>query len=204
MPTPRTTGDTTCRSANGADDQSTASWALPSISVDGYCIRSLWATVRAVGTKVHTNGIAGAESGKHTHADSQTATGSSIGKAFRFFPPTVPRVRTATLHATQEWEGRVIEIGRNEFEARLLDLTSGDDVAREVATIPLQEVDAEDRALMREGSIFRWVIGHERSVDGTRRRVSRIVFLDPPRLTERDLKKGREWAAWLRQGWGAE
>ena len=46
--------------------------------------------------------------------------------------------------------------------------------------------------------------GFEKSIDGTRRSVSRIVFLDPPRLTQRDIEKGREWAEWLLEEWGNE
>ena len=109
-----------------------------------------------------------------------------------------------TLHPTQEWEGLVTGIHDDGFEARLLDLTAGDPVDREVATIPFDAVGAEDRSLLRVGSIFRWVIGCEKSIDGTRRSVSRIVFLDPPRLTQRDLEKGREWAEWLLEEWGNE
>ena len=46
-----------------------------------------------------------------------------------------------------------------------------------------------------EGSIFRWVIGYERSVTGTRKRVSRIVFLrDLPTTTEADLRDAEAWA----------
>lgn len=99
---------------------------------------------------------------------------------------------------------RCASTGGYEFEAWLLDLTAGDEGDRDVAAIPLEEVGAEDRSLMREGAIFRWVIGYERSVGGARRRVSQIVFLDPPHLTERDIEKGREWAEWLLEEWGVE
>ena len=47
---------------------------------------------------------------------------------------------------------------------------------------------------MAVGSIFRWVIGYERTPEGTRKRVSQIVFRDLPRMTESDLRAGREWA----------
>ena len=133
----------------------------------------------------------------------QTAADPS-SRAFRLLAPTVPSIATPSLHPTQEWEGRVVEIREDEFEAQLIDVTAGDVVPREVATIPLDELGPEDRADMSVGAIFRWVIGYERSVWGARRSVSRIVFLDPPRLTERALEKGREWAAWLREAWGEE
>ena len=98
------------------------------------------------------------------------------------------------MHALQEWEGYVVELGSVEFVARLVDLTAGSSHEEEEATIPLEEVSESDAARMAVGSIFRWVIGYERSLSGTKRRVSQIVFRDLPRITERDFREGREWA----------
>ena len=64
----------------------------------------------------------------------------------------------------------------------------------EEADIPLDEISDEDSAKMRPGSIFRWVIGYERSVAGTKRRVSQIVFRDLPAITKTDLRDGEKWA----------
>ena len=101
----------------------------------------------------------------------------------------------------QEWAGRVTAIDNGTFDARLRNMTDG---GREVATIDLEEVGPEDRAQMRVGSLFHWVMGYERSASGTRSNVSRIVFLDAPRLTKRDLERGRRWAEWLHGRWGSE
>ena len=46
---------------------------------------------------------------------------------------------------------------------------------------------------MRPGSVFRWVIGYERSPAGTKKRVSHIVFRDLPVITS-DLRDGELWA----------
>lgn len=119
-------------------------------------------------------------------------------------PPSVQSLPTPSLHALQEWEGYVTDIGDEEFEARLLDVTAGDAVEREDAVIPLDEVSAEDRRRMEPGSIFRWVIGYERSIGGTKKPVSRIVFLDLPPITDKDIERGREWADWLRTRWGLD
>ena len=51
-------------------------------------------------------------------------------------------------------------------------------------------------------SIFRWVIGYERSASGTKKRVSQIVFRDLPRLTRADVREGREWARETMQSLG--
>ena len=106
-------------------------------------------------------------------------------------PRTAPR---SSFHALQEWEGYVLEIRDGEFMARLVDLTAGSSYEDEEATIPLTEISDEDAATLREGGIFRWVIGYERDPSGAKKRVSQIVFRDLPRLTERDFQQGREWA----------
>ena len=105
-------------------------------------------------------------------------------------PPAIP----TTFHALQEWEGHVLEINGDEFVAALVDLTAGSSHEEEEAIIPVTEIGEEDAASLRVGGIFRWVIGYERSRSGTKKRVSQIVFRDLPRITERDLQQGREWA----------
>lgn len=115
-------------------------------------------------------------------------------------PPYLPE-RFRSFYARHEWAGRVTAIHKHELDARLRNLTTG---GREVATIDLDEISQEDRARMRVGSVFHWVIGYERSVSGTRSDVSRIVFLNPPRLTLRDLERGRQWADRLRAKWNLD
>ena len=108
--------------------------------------------------------------------------------------PKIIRRRRATLHPLQEWEGYVVAIDGDEFVARLIDLSAGLSHESEEATIPLDEISDRDVANLEIGSIFRWVIGYERSPEGTRKRVSQIVFRDLPRMTDSDLHAGREWA----------
>ena len=109
--------------------------------------------------------------------------------------------RGPSFFAKQEWEGRVTAIRRDEFDARLRDLTGG---GRHVATIELEEIGPEDRERMFVGSLFHWVMGYERSPGGTRSYVSRIVFLSPPRPTKRDLERGQRWADRLRAKWNLD
>ena len=106
------------------------------------------------------------------------------------FPPQ-PNV---TFHTIQEWEGYIIEIGDTEFVARLVDLTAGASHEEEEAIIPLAEISDNDAAGMQLGSIFRWVIGYERSAAGTKKRVSQIVFRNLPAVTKSDLRDGEAWA----------
>lgn len=118
--------------------------------------------------------------------------------AFRIgsmLPPRPPRhMPSATFHALQEWEGYVVDVGAADFVARLVDLTAGSSHEEEEAVIPLTEISDADAERMRTGSIFRWVIGYERSASETKKRVSQIVFRDLPRVTRADLREGREWA----------
>ena len=117
--------------------------------------------------------------------------------------PEVPECfpdRSPSLFPKQEWAGRVTAVANGTFDARLRDLTSG---GREVATIDLEEVSPEDRARIRVGSLFHWVMGYE-TINGTRSNVSRIVFLNSPRMTERDLKSGQQWADRLRAKWNLD
>lgn len=115
-------------------------------------------------------------------------------------PPTLPFPgqytpgSRSTFHALQEWEGYVLEIHGDEFVARLVDLTAGSSHEEEEATIPVAELSATDAAALREGGIFRWVIGYQFDPSGAKKRVSQIVFRDLPRLTARDIREGREWA----------
>ncbi len=109
-------------------------------------------------------------------------------------PPKITLPSMSTFHALQEWEGYVVSIDEDSFEACLIDITAGNSYESEDAIIPLNEISEHDASNMELGSIFRWVIGHERSPQGTRKRVSRFVFLDLPRITEDDLRAGREWA----------
>ena len=98
------------------------------------------------------------------------------------------------ITALQEWEGYIVDMDGDELVARLVDLTAGSTHEEEEAVIPLAEISECDADTVRVGSIFRWVVGYERSPSGTKKRVSQIVFRDLPRMTERDFKAGREWA----------
>ena len=129
------------------------------------------------------------------------------GAGRKGFPVVRPEVqecfpeRSPSFFPKHEWAGRVTAIHKDEFDARLRNLTAG---GREVATIDMEEISPEDRAGIRVGSLFHWVMGYERSVSGTRSNVSRIVFLNPPRLTRRDLERGQKWADRLRAKWNLD
>ena len=110
------------------------------------------------------------------------------------FPRRVNRVWRSSFQKLQEWEGYVVDVSNASFTARLIDITNRSPIENEEATIPLDEVSPLDRDRISEGSVFRWVIGFERRAGGSRRRISQIVFRDPPRFTHQDIKAARQWA----------
>lgn len=140
--------------------------------------------------------VAGSTGAQQRQSSLGTSFGNSENVDFGKTPARRPDLASlqATLHALQEWEGYVVGIGTATFEARLLDVTAGARYDSEEATIPLQEIAYGDREGIRVGSIFRWVIGHERSPAGSKRRVSQIVFRDLPAVTATDERDGRAWA----------
>ncbi len=141
--------------------------------------------------------LLGGETGMWPNPLSDHTRGRSQTVPVVDFPPAAkPRPRMATLYPLQEWEGHVVRIDAEAdgFVARLVDLTAGHSHESEEAVIPMAEISEHDASRMAVGSIFRWVIGYERSPEGTRKRVSQIVFRDLPRMTANDLAKGAAWA----------
>ncbi|MDO9426038.1 MAG: hypothetical protein Q7T93_04335 [Methylobacterium sp.] len=102
-----------------------------------------------------------------------------------------------SLQPLQEWEGYVVEISDDGFTARLVDITAGQIVEGEVADFLISDLSEDDKASLRVGAIFRWVIGYQRSAGGNKRRVSQVVFRKMPAWTKRDISNAKERAAKL-------
>jgi hypothetical protein len=102
---------------------------------------------------------------------------------------TEPRV---SFHPLQEWEGYVLAVGDQTFTARLTDLTAGASIAQEQAEFPLDDLADADRQMVAEGRIFRWAIGYQRQLGGSKRRISIIVFRRLPQWTRKELMKAEE------------
>jgi len=117
------------------------------------------------------------------------------------FPQYMSRQENS-FAALQEWEGYVVEVGNDDFTARLRDVTAGSVYEDEEADFPVDDISESDRELLRPGAIFRWAIGYERTRGGTKRRISQIVFRRLPQWTAKDLEvsllEARALAAFLR------
>lgn len=119
---------------------------------------------------------------------------SAVISAFRIPPQQV----ALSLEPLQEWEGYVTEVGRESFTARLVDVTARRKLEEEEAEFPISDLSDTDREQLKLGAVFRWVIGYQRSLGGTKRRVSQLTFRRMPAWSKRDLvraaKKARSFA----------
>lgn len=101
----------------------------------------------------------------------------------RFFR-LLGRRPTSPFVLLQKWEGIVLELSRDSFVARLTDLFGSS--TEEEAEIAFEEIDPQDRELVRPGAVFYWSIGYDDKASG-RERVSLIRFRRLPTWTEEEL-----------------
>lgn len=115
--------------------------------------------------------------------------------------PTAPQsedtVGQLSLEPLQEWEGYVTEIGESTFAARLVDVTAGARTEEEVADFLISDLSDDDLLLLKEGAVFRWVIGYQRRRSGQKLRASQVVFRRLPAWTNRDIKDAQARAEQL-------
>lgn len=113
--------------------------------------------------------------------------------------PSVVRQQSSarSLQPIQEWEGYVTEVGLETFKARLVDITSQSIFEEEVAELFKSDISDGQLQLVAEGSVFRWVIGYQRSSSGEKQRVSSIVFRRLPAWTKTDLQSAQTKATYL-------
>jgi hypothetical protein len=86
------------------------------------------------------------------------------------------------------------QLGEHLFKARLTDLTANGGADAEEVEIPLDDLADSAVSKLAEGSLFRWSIGYERSVDGQKTRVSRIILRQLPRWRASELRRAQEEA----------
>jgi len=112
---------------------------------------------------------------------------------------TIPEFRplkseeTQVFAATKEWEGTVSWVGKDSFSAELREVRSDhDEDQTDLTEIPLSDVPESDRALLREGAIFRYLVGYAKTYKGTVTR-KRHVYVRRGKMPKTD---GAE-ALWL-------
>jgi hypothetical protein len=109
--------------------------------------------------------------------------------------PALPKVHEYLL-ALQKWEGYVTEVGTDTFWARL-SMVVGEGTDQD-AEIYIEEVDLEDRALIKPGAVFYWTIGYLDRPSG-RQRSSVLRFRRLPVWTRQDLIRARSKALKIKQ-----
>lgn len=109
--------------------------------------------------------------------------------------------QTAQYELKQKWEGYVLKVGQETFQARLTPLAG--EPGEHIANLYLVEVDKAERNLVKPGSIFYWSIGYRDSVSG-RRRESFIRFQRLPHRSKRELEAARRRGKELLQLFGGE
>jgi hypothetical protein len=102
-------------------------------------------------------------------------------------PFVVSDVSHASITALQEWEGYVLSVDKDDFSARLLDITSNAPIEQEIAEFSKSELSVKDLYLLQEGAVFRWIIGNQITRGGQKRRVSQIVFRRLPAWTKSEI-----------------
>jgi hypothetical protein len=95
----------------------------------------------------------------------------------------------------QKWEGTVLQVLKESFFARLVDLTSGG--MDEEAEFPLEEVSDADRSLVEPGAVFYWNIGYVDSLSGQRTRASVIRLRRLPVWGAEELERAKQKAQYM-------
>jgi hypothetical protein len=136
--------------------------------------------------------------------DGMVPASASWSKALPDEHRSAPRSNTGqsatSLEPLQEWEGYIIALNDDSFTARLCDKTAGADIEEEIADFPREEVREDDQPLLREGAVFRWVIGYQRQAWGTKLRTSQIIFRRMPAWNRAELKRAKIEAAKILSG----
>ena len=124
-----------------------------------------------------------------TLPDEYKPTNETTGIEQKLYPPIIHPInriyKKDNFISLQKWEGAVLEIKKDSFIARLIDLTK--ESPDETAEMPLEEVSEDDRDLLKEGAVFYWNIGYLNKTCGQRERVSLIRFSRLPSWSKDEI-----------------
>ncbi len=113
----------------------------------------------------------------------------SIPKEKYILPPKITLESREFFRVLQKWEGNVLEVHDDTFEARLVPII-GEGPDQE-AEIFLEEVAKDDLELVQKGAIFYWSIGYLDRSSG-RIRASILKFQRLPRWSKQSLKNAEQ------------
>ncbi len=133
-------------------------------------------------------------------ADTWLRMGEEIESIPRNTAPGKDQSAVLSLEPLQEWEGYVTEVSEGTFSARLVDVTAGKKVEDEAADFPISDLSEDELSLLKEGAVFRWIIGYQRTKFGQKIRTSQIVFRRLPAWSKLDIRQARAEARELASG----
>lgn len=88
-------------------------------------------------------------------------------------------MKTCTLcnkfEVLQQWEGVIRQVGVDEVECEITDLTNPSSPV-ELVAIPITEFSCQDHSLIAPGGVFCWSIGYETIRGGQVTRISEITM----------------------------
>ena len=92
-----------------------------------------------------------------------------------------------------QWSGVVIRHDKENLTARLQDLIDDGNPEEEV-TLSIEEIDEQERALIRDGAMFSWYIGYRKGYKYPQERFSKIRFRRLPVWSEREISDAENLA----------
>lgn len=101
--------------------------------------------------------------------------------------PKLPTPRESFI-ALAKWRGLVVEVNGQTFRA-MLSSVAGDEPQKE-AEIYIEDIDLEDRHLVKKGAAFHWSVGYLDRPSG-RIRASILRFSRAPRWSSRDIDRAK-------------
>lgn len=93
------------------------------------------------------------------------------------------------LTPTAEWEGYVESVGESEFFVKMTNVRSKSPLPTDQASFSKDDVSEQEKHLLKEGAIVRWVIGRERLPTGQVRKVSELYFRRLPAHSRADFRR---------------
>lgn len=141
---------------------------------------------------IQTEPSASSSAAERPPRNSAAAHLSSLQVPIKAYQPV--RNREETFVTLQAWEGVVLEVEEEVFQARL---TSTDETPDQYAEIYLEEVDQADLRLVKPGAVFYWTIGYLQKPTGTTMRASILRFRRlPTEMNQASACAEAEIAAW--------
>lgn len=123
-------------------------------------------------------------SNEESEPETQSKALTHIRKTFK---PSVRGRLPGHYELLQLWEGYVLSVSDNEFQARIIDKTIPENPEEEVV-LPIKEVTEEDIKLLEEGAVFYWSIRYVDRPGEGRSRDSLIRLRRLPSITRKEIE----------------